>query len=268
LTRKFIIRLLTVLFFFLPAYALAGSFKVVPIKLFLDARTKTSVLKVTNDGTEKVTVQLDAKEWSQDEVGKDRYEETKDIIFFPKIADIEKGEERIIRVGYRGKKTAATERTYRLFVQELPVAKPGEMVLKLALRFGIPIFIKPLKEASERAIEKVELKEGRVLVTVKNNGNNHFVVSKIKAVGLDGSGGEVFSRDTGGWYVLAGVSKRYAVDIPEQECLKASVINVAVEVERTSMDAHVDVDSAQCQRPEEPEESKEGLKERKEEKDR
>jgi hypothetical protein len=47
LTRKFIIRLLTVLFFFLPAYALAGSFKVVPIKLFLDARTKTSVLKVT-----------------------------------------------------------------------------------------------------------------------------------------------------------------------------------------------------------------------------
>jgi fimbrial chaperone protein len=243
--------LLLVIFLLFPANSIAGSFKVVPIKLSLDARTKTAVLKITNEGTEKVTVQLDVKEWNQDDKGIDRYNPTKDIIFFPEIVSIDKGEEWIIRIGYQGK-SGAREKTYRLLVQELPLERPGKMALRFALRFSVPIFIKPQEETKKKAIEKLELKGGRLLVRVKNSGYSHFMVSKIKARGLDESK-DLFSTEMRGWYVLAGVSKIYALDIPEGECMKASLIKVEVEVEKTSMDARVDVDRAQCQRPKEQE---------------
>lgn len=246
MTRSFIIKFLAVIFILLPSPVFAGSFKAVPVKLFFDAGSRTSVLRITNQGDEKATVQLDAKEWSQDEKGQDIYEETKDIVFFPKIADIEKGEEKIVRIGYQGQKVLLQEKTYRLFLQELPVTRPGEMALKFALRLGIPIFINPQKEVTGWAINGVTLSEENFTVKVKNSGNIHFIVGKIKAVGLDGSGKEVFSRDINGWYTLAGVSKPFSMAVSHDECMNIRAINVAVEVDNTKNEARLDVDNTMC----------------------
>jgi fimbrial chaperone protein len=90
---------LAVLFVLVPTYSIAGSFRATPLRLFIDAKAKTTVLKITNEGDEKVTAQIDAKTWSQDEAGRDIYGETADIVVFPRITTIEKGETRIIRVG-------------------------------------------------------------------------------------------------------------------------------------------------------------------------
>jgi len=239
-----------ILLLLFPIQSIAGSFKVVPVRLSFDAKSSSAVLRLINEGQEKVTVQLSAMIWSQDEKGEDRYEPTKDIIFFPKIADIEKGGERIVRVGYQGPKAGTREKTYRLFLEELPVSKPGETALKLVLKLAVPIFIAPAKEVKERGIEKAELLMGRVLVKVKNSGNAHFVVGKIKAVGLDPSGAEVFSKEVSGWYVLAGAFRIFPIDIPENECLKASVIKIKAEIENSGMDAQLKVDPLQCKKPE------------------
>ena len=241
----------------------AGSFKAVPIKLFLGGRAETAVLKVTNNGAEKVTIQLEAKEWSQDQNGKDAYTDTMDIIFFPKIVDIEKGEERIIRVGYKGDKSGSKEGTYRLFIQELPIAKPGEMALKFALNLSIPVFIKPLEVVKEISIQEVNLSEGRVLVKVRNSGNAHFIVSRIRAIGLGDSEAEVFSKDIDGWYILSGKIKTYAIDISEDECRKANQIKVSVQVEGESMDAKLDVNAARCEGHGEPNEGEKEVPETK-----
>ena len=246
MTRALTIRFLAAIFLLLPTLVFAGSFKAVPIKLFFDAGSRTSLLKVTNQGDEKVTVQLDAKEWSQNEKGQDIYEETKDIVFFPKIADIEEGEERIVRIGYQGQNVLLQEKTYRLFLQELPISKPGEMALKFALRLGIPVFVNPKQARTEWAINGVDLSKGILTVKVRNSGNIHFIVSKIKAVGLDGSGKEVFSRDINGWYTLAGVSKHFAVGVSHEECLSSKAINVAVEVDNTWKEARLDVNKSMC----------------------
>ncbi|HEY5599971.1 MAG TPA: fimbria/pilus periplasmic chaperone, partial [Candidatus Manganitrophaceae bacterium] len=172
-----------------PLYA--GSFKVVPIKLFLDAKTKTSAVTVTNNSNEKVTLQLEALEWSQNEKGEDFYAPTKEILFFPKIFSLEKNEEKIVRVGYQGPPSGGREKTYRLYFEELPVSKPGETAIKMALRIGVPIFITPLKELKEKAIENMEFYEGRLRVKIKNGGNRHFIVGALHATGLDLSGAEV-----------------------------------------------------------------------------
>jgi len=241
-----LLRFLAVPLLLLPALALAGSFTAVPVKLTIDSRSKTEVLRIMNDGNEKVTVQLEAKAWSQDETGQDVYADTKDIVFFPKIADIEKGEERIIRIGYQGEKAPSTEKTYRLYLAELPVTSPGELALKFALRLGIPIFVSPRKENREWAVDKVGISEESLRVSINNSGNTHAVVSKIMATGLDASGKEVFSRNISGWYVLAGVSKPFAVDVSRQECLSVRTINVTAEAGKIVRDTTLNVDRTMC----------------------
>jgi fimbrial chaperone protein len=225
---------------------MSGSFKVSPVKLNLDSRINTTVIKITNQSDDKVTIQLDAKEWSQDETGPDTYNQSKDIVFFPRIITIEKREERIIRVGYQGNKSLKAEKTYRLFLEELPVAEPGETVLKLALRIAVPIFISPLKKTKKPSVEKVRFSEGNLAVNVKNSGNVHFLVGKITAIGLDSLGREVFKTDGNGWYVLAGADRTFDIDIPEKNCIKADKVKVTVEVDRTTMEHDLILDKAQC----------------------
>ncbi len=229
-----------------PLHASAGNFKAVPIRLYLDSKTKTAVLKVTNEGEEKVTVQLEAVEWQQDENGKDIYQPSKEIIFFPKIADIEKGEEKIIRVGYEGKKADAAEKTYRLYVQELPVSKPGEAAVKMAVRLGIPVFIKPVKEAQGRSLEGMSLSDGAVMIKVKNSGNSHLIISRLRARGLDSEGKEAFAKEAAGWYVLSGRTRTFAVDLPKEDCLKANEIKVETEIDKGMLEGKFTVDKNQC----------------------
>lgn len=249
-------------FISVPLVASAGSFRAVPVRLYLDARTRTAVLKVTNDGDEKVTVQLEASSWSQDADGKDVYEPTKDIVFFPKIAEIEKGQEKIIRVGYEGKKGAApetAEKTYRLFLQELPVSKPGEVAVKMAIRMGLPVFVAPVKALKEGVVEKMELSDGSLRVKVRNKGNSHIIISRVKAKGIDESGAEAFSAESPGWYVLAGGARGFVVDVAKENCLKAKEIKVEAEADKAVISGSLNVDKGLC--ADKPAPVKEGMKE-------
>jgi P pilus assembly chaperone PapD len=151
-----------------------------------------------------------------------------------------------VRVGYQGQKALSREKTYRLFLQELPVSRPGEMALKFALRMGIPIFIKPQKETIEWVIGEVGLSEGSLTVRVRNSGNTHFIVGKISATGLDDSGKAVFSREMRGWYALAGASKPFAMAVSREECLGVKAIKVAVEVEKTGKETTLAVAKSMC----------------------
>lgn len=239
---------ITSVFISVPLIAEAGSFKAVPVRLYLDARTKTAVLKVKNDGDEKVTVQLEAVSWAQDSEGKDIYEPTKDIVFFPKIADIEKDQEKIIRVGYEGKKAeaSAAEKTYRLFVQELPVSKPGEVAIKMAIRLGLPVFVAPEKAVKQGVIEKMDISEGSLRVRVRNKGNSHIIIGRIKAKGIDEAGADAFAAESAGWYVLAGGARVFAVDVAKTDCLKAKEIKVEAEADKAVISGSLNVDKNLC----------------------
>src|SRR4030042_4413119 len=146
--------------FFIPHITYSGEFRVSPIRLDLDRGAKSGVITIINEGEEKLHVQMKAFEWAQDAEGKDQYVETNDIIFFPRIMTLEKKEERILRAGIRIPATTK-EKTYRLFIEEIPEPKKGEGVnVSIAIRFGVPIFVKPLKEEVKGEIEKDELSRG------------------------------------------------------------------------------------------------------------
>jgi P pilus assembly chaperone PapD len=76
---------LVLMLLILPPVSYAGSFGVTPIRLDLDRATKTGAIKISNDADDTLQVQMQAFEWSQDAEGKDHYEASADLIFFPKI---------------------------------------------------------------------------------------------------------------------------------------------------------------------------------------
>ena len=243
-----------------PLQAMAGAFRVIPTQITLEAQAKTGTVKVINTGDEKVTIQVEGMGWRQDAEGRDEYDTTQELVFFPKIFSMAANEERIVRIGYQGE-WPLREKTYRIYLQELPVAKPGETVIKMVLRLGVPVFIRPVKatQGNTVEIERVALSGAQLLVQIKNNGNSHMIVRTIKASGVDGSGAEVFSQEMAGWYVLPGVSKPFLLAIPTEQCLKAKAIQVAVEGGQPNLGATVDIDKARCAQP--PERSNEPAKE-------
>src|SRR3972149_10232388 len=116
-----IVSFLNILFclFVIPFLAFSGEFRVTPIRLDFDRGTKSGVVTIVNEGGDKLNVQMKAFEWTQNADGKDQYSETNDIIFFPRIMTLEKGEEKILRAGIKIPATTK-EKTYRLFIEEIP----------------------------------------------------------------------------------------------------------------------------------------------------
>ncbi|MFQ5464951.1 MAG: molecular chaperone [Thermodesulfobacteriota bacterium] len=229
----------------LPADAFAAGFDVAPTRVFIGAGKKTAVLEVTNSGDKVVALQLRAVRWEQGEDGKNDFEETKDIIFFPKITRVKSGETRTIRVGYQGG-AAAREKTYRVFIEELASSRAAGGGLGFTIRLSVPIFITPPKVVVRNSLERVELSQGKALLTLKNNGTVHAVVRKVAVSALDGDAKEVFRKEISGWYVLAGDVRTYAIDLPREECLKAGTIKGVLEVGESVLERQVEVDSSQC----------------------
>ena len=223
----------------------AGNFKVSPIHIYFDANEKSSLVRISNLG-EEVAIQAYVLKWRQNENGDDEYEETDEIVIFPKMAQIKKGKERVIRLGYQEKKALVTEETYRLIIEELPVKAPSGTMLRTTLRMRLPIFVSPTENIIDRSIEKVEIQDGNLFVSVKNNGNAHITVSKIRAVGLDDSGRESFSKERSGLHILAGSLKTYAMEWNQEDCMKTQSIKIEVQLDREVIKSTLDIDQETC----------------------
>lgn len=231
----------------IPSHAFGGAFRAMPLKLHIDSKSKTEVLRVVNEGAETVTVQIDAKHWSLDGAGQDIYGDAPDIVVFPKMATIQPGETQVIRIGYTGG-PATREKTYRLFVQELPVSKPGETALKFAITLSLPVFVAPEQEIIKWSAEVEGLAQESLRVKVNNGGNRHVMIKKLIATGFDASGTIVFTQEAAGWYTLSGKSRLHTVNVPYQECLKAARINVEVQTKTSSKKMDLAVNKSMCTR--------------------
>lgn len=231
-----------------PPAAPAGEWRVSPIRLELGREARSGVITVVNEKPERLQVQMKAFEWLQDGEGKDRYEETADLLFFPKIIVFEKNEERIIRAGIRVP-AAKTEKTYRLFIEEIPEPRKAQGAsVAIAVRFGVPVFVKPLQEEVKGTIEKIAMADGNVEAVVRNGGNVHFVIQSVTVRGTDAQGQQTFAKELAGWYLLAGASRRYAAAVSPEACRKTARVGVEVKADRLTMTGAIDADTAMCGR--------------------
>ncbi|MDO8737509.1 molecular chaperone [Candidatus Deferrimicrobium sp.] len=230
----------------LPVSARAGDWRVSPIRLDLGRDAKSGAVTVANDSDDRLQVQMKAYEWTQDAEGKDRYEETGEILFFPRLMILERKEEKILRAGIRIP-AVAKEKTFRLFIEEIPGPRKAEGVnVAVAIRFGVPIFVKPLKEEARGEVGAMTMSAGALLVPVTNTGNVHFIVQSVLVRGRNGAGEEIFSRELSGWYLLAGVSRGYMTTIPPGTCGNMAVIEAEVKTDKLPLRGRMVVDRSMC----------------------
>lgn len=233
---------------FLPAAVFAEGWRVAPIRLELGRQAKSGVVTVTNDSTNRLQLQMKAFSWSQDAEGKDRYEETGDLVFFPKMMIFDKAEEKILRAGIRVPATK-TEKTYRLYLEEIPGPRKEQgTAVAIAIRFGLPIFVAPLKEEANGEVVRVGMANGMLETEVRNSGNVHFVIRSITVKGKNGNGEEIFTRELSGWYLLAGAKRTYSTEVPPEICPNLAAVDMVVDTDRFPLTGHLDAAPAMCSR--------------------
>ncbi len=229
-------------------FAFAGEWRVTPIRLTLERGMRSTVINVQNDSNEPMNFQIKGMEWIQDIDGNDQYTETHELIYFPKQLLIPPKEERIIRIGIKSG-AGAREKTYRLFIEEIPSrqdVEPEQTQIAVTIRFAVPLFISPARESISGEIIETKLHDSTLDTTLKNNGNVHFRVNFITLSGMDSKGETIFSQENKGWYLLSGISRTYSAMIPEDVCSQLDSINIQVQTERLSFSRKVDVDPAMC----------------------
>jgi len=110
----------------------------------------------------------------------------------------------------------------------------------------VPLFISPLKADAKGKIESITMKNGKVNVVVKNDGNLHFILKSIIIKGKNLKGEEIFKKELGGWYLLSGISRLYTTPIPQEVCKKTVRLDIEVKTDRFNVDGKVDVDKTMC----------------------
>lgn len=225
-----------------------AEFAVNPIRLDLGPAARNGAIAVRNEGQEPLGFQMQAMEWTQDAEGKDKYTETADLIFFPKIMTVEPGKETLLRVGVKNA-VLPTEKTYRLFIEQMPgeraEKKPGAAV-NVLIRFGAPIFVAPATPRDSAEFTVASLAKGVLTLGVRNTGNRHQVVQGIELKGQDAQGNEVYSLTLADRYILAGTTKTYTTTIPAAQCSRIAGLTVELKTDKLGLKNKLDVNRAMC----------------------
>ena len=231
-----------------PGPARAADFTVNPIQIFLSAQTRSAILTVRNTSSEPLRFQLDAFGWAQDEAGQMQLTPTSEIIFFPRLLALAPNERRIVRVG-TSVPVGPVERTYRIFVEELPPSvrqadPPGQV--RVLARMGIPIFLEARVGRAELRLGPPTLRAGRVGFELRNVGTKHAVPEEVRVRGLGAAGESLWERHQAGWYVLAGERRVYEMQVERDDCARTSTIAVEVKIGEQTLTERLDVTASAC----------------------
>ena len=227
-----------------------AEYTVSPMRLELSREARSSVVTLTNTGASRIDFQMTAMEWTQDNMGVDHYAETGEIIFFPKILTLAPNEDRVIRVGAKSA-PAATERTFRLFIERIPAPEPEPLApgahISVNIRFALPIFVKPILRKTQGEFTDLALAKSELAVTLRNAGNEHFLLDDGVAVsGRTVRGEEILVQRISDRYLLAGVAKRYTASIAKDICVRLATLEVMVNTQQFTLSRKLDVDPASC----------------------
>jgi fimbrial chaperone protein len=88
-------------------------------------------------------------------------------------------------------------------------------------------------------VDGLTVAKGTLGFVVKNTGNLHFLAQTIQIKALDAAGATVFEKKLDGWYVLAGGTRQWEVEIPKEACAKSKVFTVDVQAMETKFGGRV-----------------------------
>jgi fimbrial chaperone protein len=247
--RSWFIAVLVGFFGSLQAQAgLASSFEVAPIRVAFSPTERTTLMTVSNEGDERIRLQINVMAWDQNKAGEMLLTPTDDIIFYPTLLTIDPGAKRNLRLGTNGG-VVTKEQTYRVSVEELPSnVKIQGTGVRIVTKMSIPIFVKPPKMLVNNVIDRIALRGSDLTFDLVNKGNVHMQPREVRVRGMGPDGALRFERKIPGWYVLAGGMREYRIDIPKAECQKIKDLTVEVDLQDKPLRENFAVPSGACAR--------------------
>jgi len=229
----------------------ASTFRVSPVQVTLSQAQPSALLTLGNDSDEELRFQISAFTWDQDAQGHMQLTPTQDVVFFPMMLTLGAGQERKIRVGSTAQ-TGPTEKTYRIFVEELPSATVNQArtagtQIRVMTKMGIPIFVQPAQPRTDPTIEALGVTGDRLRFVVRNAGNAHFILQNVHMVGTGADGTNVLDRNAEGWYVLAGGARAYEQVLTNDECRHLTSIAIEAQTDRGPLTTKLDLPAPACE---------------------
>jgi fimbrial chaperone protein len=227
----------------------AANFSVEPIRVTLDTQHRTERMTVKNESDQPLTVLLKSYRWTQTKEGKDSYDETEDLIIFPRALTLAAGEERFVRVGI-ATQSGKQEQAFRIYLEEQPVngeQSPKGASTRVLMRVGIPVFARTVKPEPALKVHELIIAKGQLRNTLTNTGNSFITAEQITVNGLDNKGVELFSKNLGGAYLLAGSTRTFEVAIPKDQCNRVSQLSLTVRSEGKDQHNLLNMTSAACE---------------------
>jgi fimbrial chaperone protein len=213
----------------------AAAFTVTPVRVLLGRGVSSALLTIRNDSTEPIRFQITLQAWNQTPDGEMELSDTNDLVFFPTLVEVKPSEQKNVRIGSSFKAPVTTERSYRIFFEELPppqVTKPDEKQtgaqVRVLTKMGVPIFIQPANPVIKGEIGGLTQSGRNLEFEVRNVGNSFFTVNGASATGIAKDGSTTFEKKQDGWYVLAGGLRHFRLEIPADKCSTTNHVRIDV----------------------------------------
>jgi fimbrial chaperone protein len=169
---------------------------------------------------------------------------TSDIVFFPTLLTLAPKESRNVRVG-AATAFEAVEKSYRIFVEELPPQAPqaGQSAVRVLTKMGVPIFLQPTRMQAQAGVRDLMVKDGVFTFNVRNTGNVHFVPDAVRVLGVNRAGEVMLDKQLDGWYILAGGVRAYAVTLPAPDCSALAALSIDVRIAESALKERLETPS-------------------------
>lgn len=217
-----------------------SNFSVSPVQVHLTANRNIAALRVYNAGARAVSIQAQPLLWTQ-QSGQDLLTPTEELLATPPIFTVPPGATQIVRVGLRTAPDKVSERTFRLYLTELPSPESNEFNgLQMATRISLPVFVAPLRgEVAFKLAWNARLTEfGQLSITGVNEGTGHAKATQLKATFQNGSS----YQENGIFYVLPNSSKVWTIPAASVPANAGSMIELVVEIDGVPKKALVRLD--------------------------
>jgi fimbrial chaperone protein len=227
--------------------ARAGELEVSPVIVDLGAGSRSGLVTVRNRSPTKARFEVRAFAWEQDDQGVMQLAPTKELVAYPTMLELGGGESRVIRVGSSAQPDAR-ERTYRVFIEELPAgdapASAGQ--IRVLTRVGIPVFFAPAERVQKGSLAFLAAGSGRASLRIQNAGTVRLRPTAITVVGLAEDGSRTFEVPLNPWYVLAGGQRIYEAELPAAECGRTRELVAKVAVDPDQLEARLLLPGGAC----------------------
>jgi fimbrial chaperone protein len=185
---------------------------IAPVLVELTPARKIVSVTVTNSSDSAVNFQADVLAWSQPD-GRDRFEETDDLMVVPPIASIAAGASQIFRITSRTPPNPR-EQAYRLILEDVTPETAGaanSATVNIRVRHSLPVFVSPEGKPAPalHVAECAAAAAGKGCVRLYNDGSRYVTA---KALTVDGA---AWHKEVPlGARLLAGAWREWSFDLP------------------------------------------------------